>query len=75
LIPWIPAPISAREGLVFVEFQIAIKNSYVPTAKKKVLKDVGKSSCEAMGEILEKHTLQDLYDRRDTERQSALMYI
>jgi DNA-binding IscR family transcriptional regulator len=45
-----------------------------PTAERKVLKDVWKGSCEAMREILQKHTLQDLCDRRDAERQSALMY-
>jgi Rrf2 family transcriptional regulator, cysteine metabolism repressor len=44
------------------------------TAEKKVLKDVWKGSCEAMREILQQHTLQDLCDRRDAERQSALMY-
>jgi Rrf2 family transcriptional regulator, cysteine metabolism repressor len=44
------------------------------SAEKTVLKDVWKGSCEAMREILQKHTLQDLCDRRDALRQSELMY-
>lgn len=44
------------------------------TAEKKVLIDVWKGSCEAMRSVLQKHTLQDLCDRRDAQRQSELMY-
>jgi Rrf2 family transcriptional regulator, cysteine metabolism repressor len=44
------------------------------TVEKKVLKDLWNGSCEAMRGILQKHTLQDLCDRRDAQRQSELMY-
>ncbi|WP_404785352.1 RrF2 family transcriptional regulator [Altericista sp. CCNU0014] len=44
------------------------------TAEKKVLKDLWKGSCEAMRGILQKHTLQDLCDRRDAQKQAELMY-
>lgn len=50
------------------------ENEVSKSAEKKVLKNVWKGSCEAMREILQKHTLQDLCDRRDALRQSELMY-
>lgn len=72
-----PSQITVLEVMSSIEGQdVTVPNGHAatPTAERKVLKDVWKGSCEAMREILQKHTLQDLCDRRDAERQSALMY-
>jgi Rrf2 family protein len=46
----------------------------ITTTEKKVVKDLWQNSCDAMRDVLQHHTLQDLCDRRDAQKQSELMY-
>jgi Rrf2 family protein len=72
-----PRQITVLEVMISIEGRDITspnENEASKSAEKKVLKDVWKGSCEAMREILQKHTLQDLCDRRDAQRQSELMY-
>ncbi len=46
----------------------------VKTAEKKVVRDLWHASCEAMRNVLQQQSLQDLCDRRDAQQQSELMY-
>lgn len=72
--PW---QITVLEVMISIEGQdITAPNGadFATTAEKKVLRDIWNGSCEAMRGVLQQHTLQDLCDRRDAQRQSELMY-
>lgn len=71
-----PRQITVLEVMNSIEGHDAtsLHSKSVETVEKKVLKDLWNGSCEAMRGILQKHTLQDLCDLRDAQRQSELMY-
>ncbi|MCG9891386.1 MAG: Rrf2 family transcriptional regulator [Thermosynechococcaceae cyanobacterium MS004] len=72
--PW---QITVLEVMTCIEGQditASTENTAIKTTEKRVVDDIWQTACETLRKVLKDHTLQDLCDRRDVQRQSELMY-
>ncbi len=72
--PWKIKLMDVIDCLQGTETQSVKKDMVVPTAESSVIQEVWQELEYSIKEVLERYTLQDLRDRRDSKKQLNFMY-
>jgi Rrf2 family protein len=72
--PWRLTMLDALNCIEGLDPATSVQNTTAKTIESQVIQEIWREACQASNSVLQKYTLQDLYERRTTRQQRGLMY-